>query len=727
MTNFKYLQKMFFLLVMGFSMSLLCVACGDDEEDPINEEDVTPPSKDEDDVVTPPSEDVLEAVDLGLSVKWASCNVGATDVNLHGSYFAWGEIKEKEEYSEENSATYGKYFMNNIYGDAQYDAARAVWGGEWRLPTKYEMQELIENCAWTWTSEGIFNGYRVTSFRTGESIFLPAAGYKQGSSLSGANSSGIYWTSTPADSCASYVLDIDSDDNSLTAFVGTRYYGYSIRPVMGKPTLLYVPSLSRVRLPDYIVTALTVSATLGSDGGSPITERGFCISSTSEEPTTADRKVVSTFEGPDYSATIDGLAEGTTYYIRAYAVNAKGVGYGEARTFTTQTVELPCLSNVQLPDYIVTALTVSATLTDNGGDTLIVERGFCISSTSEEPTISDRKVVSTSEGLDFSAIVDELAEGTTYHIRAYAINAKGVGYGETRTFTTQMIDLPDLSDTEIEEREQTSVTVSATLEDNGGDTLVVERGFCISSSNEEPTISDRKVVVESEKDEFSTKIEGLEAGTIYYVRAYVINSKGLGYGEVASFATMIDLSDCYAVAVDLGLSVKWASCNVGASSPEQYGAYFAWGETTEKLSYDVYNSTTYGLSTSTLKSRGIIGSDGNLTASYDAATANWGSAWRMPTFDEIKELLNNCTWTWTTQNGVNGRKVTGPNGNSIFLPAAGGRYGTDLGDADSLGLYWSATPYGSSNYAFEFGFSSDIYSWDYFNRYFGCTVRPVLE
>ena len=230
MKDFKYLQKLFVLLVMGFSLSFVC-ACGDDEEDPINEEDVTPPSKDEDDVVTPPSEDVLEAVDLGLSVKWASCNVGATDVNLHGSYFAWGEIKEKEEYTEENSATYGKYFYS-IYGDAQYDAARAVCGGEWRLPTKYEMQELIENCSWTWTSEGIFNGYRVTSFRTGESIFLPAAGYKQGSSLSGANNSGIYWTSTPAgaDSCYSYVLNINSDDNYLTNY--SRYYGYSIRPVM---------------------------------------------------------------------------------------------------------------------------------------------------------------------------------------------------------------------------------------------------------------------------------------------------------------------------------------------------------------------------------------------------------------------------------------------------------------------------------------------------------------
>ena len=626
MTNFKYLQKMFFLLVMGFSMSLLCVACGDDEEDPINEEDVTPPSKD--DVVTPPSEDILKAVDLGLSVKWASCNVGATDVNLHGSYFAWGEIKEKEEYTEENSATYGKYFMNNIYGDAQYDAARAVWGSEWRLPTKYEMQELIENCAWTWTSEGIFNGYRVTSFRTGESIFLPAAGSKGGNSLSGANSLGSYWTSTPfeQDSCYSYVFNINSDDNYLSK--NSRYRGYSIRPVMGEPTLLYVPKLSPyVGLSDYIVTALTVSATLWNDGGSPVTERGFCISSTSEEPTTADRKVVSTSEGPDFSATIDGLAEGGIYHIRAYAVNAKGVGYGETRTFSTQTIELPGLSDTRVSSLGDVMATVAATLTDNGNGTLIVERGFCISSTSEEPTIGDRKVVSTSEGSEFSAKIDELTAGTTY-----------------------------------------------------------------------------------------------------YVRAYVINSKGLAYSDAISFTTRKSAVVSYDNAVDLGLSVKWATYNVGASSPEEYGDYFAWGETKPKSSYTESNSVTYSLSISELKSRGIIGEDGNLVLDYDAANENWGGGWRMPTKDEIKELCNECTWTWTNQNGVEVRKVTGPNGNSIFLPAAGYRYRTGRGDAGSYGYYWSATPYNNGSLMYDLCFYwGSNYNWSYKGSFYGCSVRPVSE
>ena len=180
-------------------------------------------------------------------------------------------------------------------------------------------------------------------------------------------------------------------------------------------------------------------------------------------------------------------------------------------------------------------------------------------------------------------------------------------------------------------------------------------------------------------------------------------------------------------AVDLGLSVKWASCNVGAESPEEYGDYFAWGETTPKSSYSSSNSVTLGLFISELMSRGIIGSDGNLTAAYDAATVNWGSAWRMPTKAEQDELRNNCTWEWTTQNGVNGYKVTGTNGNSIFLPAAGYRYDTSLRNAGSDGRYWSATSSSISNFAYYLRFNSDGYDWSYDYRDYGFAVRPVSE
>ena len=184
-------------------------------------------------------------------------------------------------------------------------------------------------------------------------------------------------------------------------------------------------------------------------------------------------------------------------------------------------------------------------------------------------------------------------------------------------------------------------------------------------------------------------------------------------------------------AVDLGLSVKWASCNVGAERPEEYGDYFAWGEVSPKEEYTTqtyqywtdYNGDCYW-------DQGEFANLGDISGNpqYDAATANWGGAWRMPTKAEQDELLNNCTWEWTTLNGVNGRKVTGPNGNSIFLPAAGCRYGTSSYYVGSSGYYWSSTPNEGNDYvAYSLDFYSDYYGWDWYDRGYGQSVRPVLE
>ncbi len=169
--------------------------------------------------------------------------------------------------------------------------------------------------------------------------------------------------------------------------------------------------------------------------------------------------------------------------------------------------------------------------------------------------------------------------------------------------------------------------------------------------------------------------------------------------------------------VDLGLSVKWATCNVGANSPEKYGNYYAWGEIEPKANYTRENSKTWG------KSLGDIG----VNPSHDAARVAWGGSWRLPTKAELEELKNRCTWSWTTQNGNKGYKVTGPSGNSIFLPA-GGWYGTSLYNDGSYGDYWSSTPDESdTGYAYYLDFNSGYHnvSWDY--RNYGFSVRPVVE
>ncbi|MBO4417455.1 MAG: hypothetical protein J5801_04990 [Bacteroidales bacterium] len=150
-------------------------------------------------------------------------------------------------------------------------------------------------------------------------------------------------------------------------------------------------------------------------------------------------------------------------------------------------------------------------------------------------------------------------------------------------------------------------------------------------------------------------------------------------------------------AVDLGLTsgLKWATCNIGANAPEEYGDYFAWGETEPYYSSQdplVWKEGKEGGYNRDSHNRDNIGDNAFLDAEDDAATVNWGDTWRMPTLEEWEELIDECTWTWTTQNEVNGYLVTSnTNGNSIFLPAAGCRSDTDLYFAGSLGGYWSSS------------------------------------
>ena len=172
--------------------------------------------------------------------------------------------------------------------------------------------------------------------------------------------------------------------------------------------------------------------------------------------------------------------------------------------------------------------------------------------------------------------------------------------------------------------------------------------------------------------------------------------------------------------IDLGLpsGLKWATCNVGASSQEEYGDYYAWGEVKTKNKYTLANSKTYGKSMSDIS--------GNST--YDVARAKWGGSWRLPTKKELEELKNNCKWEWTTQNGKQGYKVTGPNGKSIFLPAAHYRGGSSLYSAGGDGYYWSSTPDESDYYiAYVLNFDSSRHGVNCSVRDYGLSVRPVSE
>ena len=217
---------------------------------------------------------------------------------------------------------------------------------------------------------------------------------------------------------------------------------------------------------------------------------------------------------------------------------------------------------------------------------------------------------------------------------------------------------------------------------------------------------------------------------VYISDDYVVVRTGNGNEvEVYQACTVVNGHE----AVDLGLSVKWATMNIGASSPEDYGDSFAWGETTPKSTYgwETYKWCNGSYTTMTKycisSSYGTVDNKTVLDLADDAANANWGGSWRMPTKAEQDELDSNCTWEWTTQNGVNGYKVTSKtNGNSIFLPAAGCRYDSSLYGAGSSGHYWSSSLYADNPLgAWYLRFNSGNFYMSSGDRCYGRSVRAV--
>lgn len=187
--------------------------------------------------------------------------------------------------------------------------------------------------------------------------------------------------------------------------------------------------------------------------------------------------------------------------------------------------------------------------------------------------------------------------------------------------------------------------------------------------------------------------------------------------------------------VDLGLpsGLKWATCNVGAISPEDYGDYFAWGETTPKSNFTWNNykwcsGASYMTKYCTSSSYGKVDGITTLESQDDAAYVNWGSSWRIPTKIEQDELRTKCAWKWTLSNGVRGCQVTGPNGKSIFLPASGYYNMGSLLDSGILGHYWSSSLYQSHNdRAYYLEICSEYQVWDDYDRYYGRAIRPVCR
>ncbi len=602
--------------------------------------------------------DCMEYVDLGLSVMWATCNIGASTFNAYGNYFAWGEIESKEQYDwntykycEGTYNTLTKYCANSSFGQDGFkdknrvldnvdDVATINWGGNWRIPTELEFRELANKCIWKWVDYEGIEGCKVTG-PNGNSIFFPAGGYIEGTTFYDKGLWGYYCTSilgisamnssNTANSQCATLFEFSRSAKRMSVF-GQRSIGVSVRPVYDKNK-----SINMV----YVDLGLSVNWATCNVGAKNPEDYG------------------------EYFAW--GEVKSKEFYDWSTYKYCKGTN----KTMTK----------------------------------------YCTDKYSGDNGFTDNKKVL------------ELKDDVAY------VSLRGNWRMPT-----------DAEFTELREKCQWTWTMQnevvgyKVVGPNGNSIFLPACGY---------KSGDRYTAVSSAGYYWSSSLSVGVPSAAFSMFFYSSNYKTREcYYRCSGFVVRPVYPKKqqyeYHAYVDLGLSVKWATCNVGAEIPEDYGDYFAWGETKPKSKYD-WTTYKYCKGTdktmtkySTNRSYGNNGFTDNKTVldpEDDAATVNWGGAWRMPTDAEFTELREQCKWTWTTQNGVNGYKVVGPNGNSIFLPAAGYVSGTSLSGVGYRDCcYWSSSLNTSSPYyAYFVRFDSSNVSRKNCNRYCGHSVRPVCQ
>ena len=623
-----------------------------------------------------------EYVDLGLSVKWATFNVGATSPEDYGDYFAWGETETKDKYSW---ATYkwcdgdytklNKYCTKEQYGivDNQTilqlcdDAAHTKLGGNWRMPTMEECQELVNLCTWTWTTVNGINGHVITG-PNGNTIFLPATGAITTSGLQNAGESGYYWINSISTTSPYNANDIYNQTSTYGINAFSRYIGRPIRPVY--------------------------------DDRPPKRIGVFSVA--------ADKQV--------------SFSQGNLQYIQStdtwqFANNQlEYMGHKHYRNGQlADTIEYFGWSgkNSKTP----WGISLSTESSDYAGEFL--DWG---TNTIAGDAPNTWRTLSNDEWL-------YICQG-----RKNADQLLGLG---TIGTVTGLIILPDdwqlpaglsfTPNTDNATKNQYTYNQWAELE-NAGAVFIATNGY------------------------FNPKLGGMRhVGGEGHIRTNALSDNGLQVYSVIktnkiiySYSGTQEQNLQYAFAqrlvhdtvpvlpepeyVDLGLSVKWATFNVGATSPEDYGNYFAWGETEPK---ETYSWATYkwcdGTASNITKYNTADGKT-ILEPADDAAQVHWGGKWRMPTKAECQELIDSCTWEWTTSNNINGYRVTGPNGHSIFLPAGGVRINDVSYAIDEFGYYWSSSlMIDSISEARSIVFTPTSNSCDSDWLYRGRKIRPVYD
>ncbi len=292
------------------------------------------------------------------------------------------------------------------------------------------------------------------------------------------------------------------------------------------------PTLTTSTISSITSTSANAGGNISSDGGAAVSARGLVYATTSN-PTLSNTALTIGSGTGSFSGILAGLTPNTTYYLRAYATNSAGTGYGNEVIFQSLPVAVSTLVTTDASGITQTTVTSGGTISNDGGAT-VTERGI-VYGTSTNPTTSNTKIISGSGTGSFSANVTALTPNTTYHIRSYAVNSAGTGYGNNITFQTAIPAVPSLTTRELLNITNATATGGGSITNDGGSNITA-KGICWGTSPN-PTITDSKTTDGTGTTTFTSFITGLSASVTYYVRAYSTNSTGTGYGNQQTFTT----------------------------------------------------------------------------------------------------------------------------------------------------------------------------------------------
>lgn len=391
---------------------------------------------------------------------------------------------------------------------------------------------------------------------------------------------------------------------------GTTYYvkAYAINlagPSYGDEVKFTTLVISKPTLNTTAVTNITANSaisggTIVTNGNAPITQSGVCYSTSSNPNITNNQTIDGTTTGT-YISKLTGLKPGTTYYVKAYATNLAGPGYGPETKFTTLAIEKPTLSTTTVNNVTAYDASAGSSILSNGNDA-IQQSGVCYS-TSPNPTVSNSRTTDGSTSGSFTSQLSGLTPGTTYYVRAYATNAAGPGYASETSFTTSTISVPNVS-TILSTYGYNTAIVSGTINSNGGSSIT-QSGVCYSTSPN-PTTSNSKTTDGQTAGSWSSNISGLSPNTTYYARAYASNGAGPGYGSQVSFTTTSAPITC---SITAGTTGVWFSMNISTSGPYVNGSIYSIGWSSPGYNYNFGTATSVEL----FNNETLVGSYGPVT------------------------------------------------------------------------------------------------------------------